>query len=99
VVWRGTTRPPFLEIAKKLKKIQKKVILVANKVDTPSQSNEIHVLNKLGLGEPFPVSAVSGDNVADLLDEIVTHLPEEEEVAEIEEGIKVAVLGRPQRGN
>ncbi len=89
---------PDLEIAKKLKKIQKKVILVANKVDTPSQVNEIHVLNKLGLGEPFPVSAVSGDNVADLLDEIVSHLPEEEEVAEIEEGIKVAVLGRPNVG-
>ena len=87
-----------LEIAKKLKKIQKKVILVANKVDSPAQSNEIHVLNKLGLGEPFPVSAVSGDNVADLLDEIVSHLPEEEEVAEIEEGIKVAVLGRPNVG-
>jgi len=87
-----------LEISKKLKKIQKKVILVANKVDNPSQVNEIHVLNKLGLGEPFPVSAVSGDNVADLLDEIVTHLPEEEEVAEIEEGIKVAVLGRPNVG-
>ena len=87
-----------LEIAKKLKKIQKKVILVVNKVDNPSQSNEIHVLNKLGLGEPFPVSAVSGDNVADLLDEIVSHLPEEEEIAEIEEGIQVAVLGRPNVG-
>jgi len=86
-----------LEIAKKLKKIQKKVILVANKVDNPSQSNEIHVLNKLGLGEPFPVSSVTGDNVAELLDEIVSHLPEEE-VREVEEGIKVAVLGRPNVG-
>src|SRR5574341_62137 len=86
-----------LEIAKKLKKIPKKVILIANKVDNPTQQNEVHLLNKLGLGEPFPVSALTGDNVAELLDEIASHLPEEK-ITEIEEGIKVAVLGRPNVG-
>ncbi len=88
-----------LEIAKKLKKIQKKVILIANKVDNPSQLNEVQVLNKLGLGEPFPVSAATGDNVAELLDSMVSHLAEEKIAeAEVEEGIKVAVLGRPNVG-
>ncbi len=86
-----------LEIAKKLIKIQKKVILIANKVDNPSQLNEVQALNKLGLGEPFPVSAITGDNVAELLDTVVSQLAEEK-ITEVEEGIKVAVLGRPNVG-
>lgn len=87
-----------LEIAEKLKKTDKKVILAANKVDNPKDESDIYQLARLGLGDPMPVSALNGTNIGDLLDEIISNLPEDLPGKEKQEGIKVAVIGRPNVG-
>jgi GTP-binding protein len=87
-----------LEIAKRLRKTQKGVLLVANKVDGARDEDDVHSLRRLGLGEPKAVSALSGRNVGDLLDQIVSGLPEEITYEQKKESIKVAVIGRPNVG-
>lgn len=87
-----------LEIANRLRKMEKKVLLVANKVDNPKEEADIFLLNKLGLGEPIPVSALNGINIGELLDLIAQYLPEESGREEEKESIKVAVIGRPNVG-
>jgi GTP-binding protein len=85
------------EIAKKLKRINKKVFLVANKVDNEKEEMETYSLKRLGLGDPYPVSATSGRNATELLDDIAKLIPETVQ-AEEEKGIKVAIIGRPNVG-
>ncbi len=87
-----------LEIARILKKTRKSVVLVANKVDNPRDESDVYSLGKLGLGDPMPVSALNGVNVGDLLDQIVSGLPETIAFEEEKESIKVAVIGRPNVG-
>jgi GTP-binding protein len=87
-----------LEIARKLKKIQKRVILVANKVDSSEEETEIYSLDRLGLGEPLAVSGDSGRNIGELLDKVAEFIPEEKYEEKEKETIKVAVIGRPNVG-
>jgi len=87
-----------LEIARRLRKTKKGVMLVANKVDGPRDEAEMYSLNKLGLGEPTGVSALNGRNTGELLDRVVLHLPEEVGYEEKKDSIKVAVIGRPNVG-
>ena len=63
-------------VVRMLRASKKPVILVANKVDDARQEPEAAVLWNLGLGEPWPVSALHGRGVADLLDHVLTVLPE-----------------------
>ena len=84
-------------VAGMLRKSNKKVILVINKVDTHDKQAYIHDFHKLVLGELFPVSSINGSGTGDLLDEVVKSFPKEEE--EEEEGIpKFAIVGRPNVG-
>jgi GTP-binding protein len=87
-----------LEIANRLRKMEKKVLLVANKVDNQKDEADLPLLNRLGLGEPVPVSGLNGINIGELLDLIAQSLPEEGAKEEIGESIKVAVIGRPNVG-
>ena len=87
-----------LEIANRLRKMEKKVLLVANKVDNQKDEAELPLLNRLGLGEPMPVSGLNGINIGDLLDLIAQSLPEKPVEEEKKESIKVAVIGRPNVG-
>ncbi len=87
-----------LEIARRLRKTKKGVVLVANKVDGPKGEGDLYFLNRLGLGEPAAVSALNGRNIGDLLDQIVSGLPEEAAFEEKKESIEVAVIGRPNVG-
>ena len=83
-----------------LRKSGKPVILVANKIDDLRQEPEAASLWSLGLGEPFPVSAVHGRGVADMLDAAMKVLPTESAVAKQEFGgpRRVALIGRPNVG-
>ena len=83
-----------------LRSTKKPVILVANKVDDARQEPEAAALWSLGLGEPHPVSALHGRGVADVLDLVLTVLPEVSAVAKEEVGgpRRVALLGRPNVG-
>ena len=83
-----------------LRRTNKPVFLVANKVDDTVLEPEAAALWSLGLGEPHPVSALHGRGVADLLDKVVASLPEESAVAQptLRGPRRVAILGRPNVG-
>ncbi|MGB3413451.1 MAG: ribosome biogenesis GTPase Der, partial [Microbacteriaceae bacterium] len=83
-----------------LRKTNRPVFLAANKVDDAHQEPFIAELWSLGLGQPYPVSALHGRGVADLLDLLLESLPLESNVAKREVGgpRRVAILGRPNVG-
>ncbi|MBX3312610.1 MAG: ribosome biogenesis GTPase Der [Microbacteriaceae bacterium] len=87
-------------VVKLLRKAKKPVFLIANKVDDARQEPNVHSLWSLGLGEPYPVSALHGRGVADMLDALFEKLPRESQVAKREEGgpRRVAIVGRPNVG-
>ncbi len=84
-------------VAEMLRKVQKKVILVVNKVDNNKRLLDAAEFYGLGLGEFFPISSANGSGTGDLLDEIVKHLPDTAEEPD-EEIPRVAVVGRPNVG-
>lgn len=87
-------------VVKMLRASGKPVILVANKIDDVRQEPEAANLWSLGLGEPYPCSAVHGRGVADLLDAAMKVLPKTSNVAKEEIGgpRRVALIGRPNVG-
>ena len=86
-------------VAEILRRSRKPVILVANKVDSNDWLYNVPEFYALGLGEPYPVSAVSGYGTGDLLDEVVKDLPEKDESEEeLDEIPKFAIVGRTNAG-
>ncbi len=83
-----------------LRRSRKPVVLAANKVDDARQEADAAAMWNLGLGEPYPVSAMHGRGTGDLLDAILAVLPEAPRVAEEEVGgpRRVALIGRPNVG-
>ena len=74
------------------------VLLAVNKCESPDQGLAMAAeFWSLGLGEPYPVSAIHGAGTAELLDALLTHLPPTPEVEE-EEPIQLAIIGRPNVG-
>ena len=63
------------EVAAKLRRTKKPVLLVANKADNFAQHYEAAEFYSFGLGDPMPISAVSGSGTGDLLDAITKNLP------------------------
>lgn len=91
--------PGDQEIADILRRTDKPVIIAVNKVDNEKLKSETAEFYKLGLGEPFPISAYHGRWVADLLDTLVSQLKPVITDAEADlSGIKVAIVGRPNVG-
>ncbi len=96
------------EQLKKDKKIENKVILVANKADSPKIRLESVEFNKLNLNEPIPVSATTGSGTGDLLDIINSKLNQKPSFAKAMEGrpinkeedepIRVSIIGKPNVG-
>ena len=88
------------QVVRMLRKAKKPVFLVANKVDDVRREPDAAALWNLGLGEPYPVSALHGRGVADLLDTMLKVLPAVSAVAKDEVGgpRRVAILGRPNVG-
>jgi GTP-binding protein len=83
-----------------LRRSHKPVILVANKADNQNIENETVALWGLGLGEPFPLSALHGRNAGDLLDKILAAMPPAPAIIEnAPRGPRrVALVGRPNVG-
>lgn len=82
----------------RLRKANKPLILIGNKVDGEREELQAHGLWSLGLGEPYFVSALHGRGSGDLLDHIVAELPEVGG-AQTHDGFrKVALIGRPNVG-
>lgn len=88
------------EVASMLLKSGKPVVLCVNKCDSVGAVNpEIYEFYNLGLGDPFPVSAVHGHGSGDMLDEVIKYLPENDDTEEEDdEIISVAVIGKPNVG-
>tara|TARA_S200000501_G_C20863550_1_gene760940 strand:- start:2105 stop:3412 length:1308 start_codon:yes stop_codon:yes gene_type:complete len=85
-------------ISKMLKKVSKKVILVVNKVDDGLHLADASIFYKLGFGDYFPISSISGSGTGDLLDEMVTHLDNHEEDEDNNTLPRISVSGRPNVG-
>ncbi|WP_024365120.1 ribosome biogenesis GTPase Der [Arthrobacter sp. TB 26] len=88
-------------VVKMLRKSKKPVIMVANKVDDFAQEADSATLWGLGFGEPYPVSALHGRGVADLLDHVMDTLPEYSTIEGLERSggpRRIALIGRPNVG-
>lgn len=87
------------EIAQLLYRTNKEVILVVNKVEDFSKSEEIGwEFYSLGFGDPVLISAEHGKNTGELMDKVMDELPEYEEDEIEEEKINIAVIGKPNVG-
>ena len=85
--------------ARILQRSGKPVFLAANKVDNERGEADAAELWSLGLGQPYPISAMHGRGVADLLDEVVAALPEVSEATSGGQGPRrVALVGKPNVG-
>jgi GTP-binding protein len=88
------------DFAAELRGSKKPIYIVANKADSPEKAMLSAEFYGLGLGDHdvFPIAAVSGSGTGDLLDEVITHFPDEGE-EDPDAGIpKIAILGRPNVG-
>ncbi len=86
------------EVAAKLRRSKKPIILVANKADNFDQHYAAAEFYSFGLGDPFCISAINGSGTGDLLDEIVKILPEDSGVEEAFDCPRIAIVGRPNAG-
>lgn len=88
-------------VVEMLRRKGKPIVLAANKVDSAMQESDAAYLWSLGIGEPFPISALHGRGTGDLLDAIMKVLPEESAVATampVGGPRRVALVGRPNVG-
>ena len=85
------------DVAKLLRKVNKPVFLVVNKVDNGKRAEDAVEFYSLGLGEYYTIASINGSGTGELLDDLVKALPEIEEVEE-EELPRFAVVGRPNAG-
>jgi GTPase len=84
-------------IARELRRARAKAVLAVNKLDNPADDSERHQFYALGEGEPHAISSIHGLGVGDLLDVVVSMLPEYEP-DEAEELPRLAIVGRPNVG-
>ena len=88
------------DVVRILRKTRRPVVLVANKAESPNVRDAIPgEFARLGLGEPFAVSALHGEGTGDLLDAIVARLPAQSDTFEPAAGeLSIALIGQPNVG-
>ncbi|MBS1914589.1 MAG: ribosome biogenesis GTPase Der [Bacteroidetes bacterium] len=87
------------EIAEMLRRSNKQVVLLVNKCDNEKADADSVLFWELGLGEPFPVSAMNGRRIGDALDAITNSFAPSDAEDEGEQGpLKIALIGRPNVG-
>lgn len=85
------------DVAKILRKNNKNVVVVANKVDTGDKAAYAAEFYEMGLGEVFTLSAANGSGTGEILDEVTKYLDKEEKVV-LENLPKIAIVGKPNVG-
>ena len=90
--------PSDYEITELLRNSKKPVLLVANKADNDKVVSNAVDFYQLGLGEPMIISAYHGIGIADLLDKVISLLPDAPVVDVCEDILKIAIVGRPNAG-
>ncbi|MFT4781840.1 MAG: GTP-binding protein [Psychroserpens sp.] len=86
------------DVARLLRKVDKPIFLVVNKVDNGKRNEDAVEFYALGLGEYFTIASINGSGTGDLLDALVKALPEIEEEEEKDDLPRFAVVGRPNAG-
>ncbi len=88
------------DVANMLRRTGKPVILVVNKVDYLGLSDSMYEFYELGLGDPIGISSVNMLGFGDLLDQIISHFPEENSSLQDDavHVIQMAIVGRPNVG-
>jgi len=87
------------EIALMLKKSKKPIVLVCNKADNFGKTtDDIYEFYNLGLGDPYPISAVNAIGIGDVLDAIYEEFPKDNISNDDDTIIKVALIGKPNVG-
>lgn len=97
--------PADEEVAQILRRYQREIdgkptppiLLVVNKADSAARRDLALQFYELGMGDPYPISAIHGTGTGDLLDELVRLLPVSEE-QEDTESVKIAIVGKPNAG-
>ena len=86
------------KVAEMLRKAQKKIVLVVNKVDNFDKlMPDVYEFYNLGLGDPYPISSIGKLGIGDMLDEVTALFPENEDDAE-DERPRIAIVGKPNAG-
>ena len=86
------------KVADMLRRADKKVVLVVNKVDNfEKMMPDVYEFYNLGIGEPHPVSSIGKLGIGDMLDEVTALFPEEPDEEE-DERPRVAIVGKPNVG-
>lgn len=89
--------PADKEIAGILRRAEKRVLLIVNKADSAKKEQSLGEFYALGLGEPFPVSALGGRRIGDLLD-VVTQAISVTDEEMTDTRLKIAIIGKPNVG-
>ncbi len=101
----GVTEPDR-EVADILRRMQRKqpdgsflppIFMVVNKCESKERRESASEFYELGLGDPYPISAIHGTDTGDLLDALVASFPEKEEEEE-DNSVKIAIVGKPNAG-
>ena len=88
-----------LNVANMLRKSQKPVVLVVNKVDSFEKfGNDVYEFYNLGIGEPFPISSVNRLGLGEMLDEVTSHFDDNLYTEDEDDRPKVAIVGKPNVG-
>ena len=88
-----------MEIATMLQKSGKPTLLVVNQCDAPGEVPVgVYEFYSLGLGEPYPISALHGMGVGDVIEEAIRLFPSQEELEAESSRIQVAIVGKPNAG-
>ena len=87
------------KVADMLRRSNKPVVLVVNKVDDFDKfMPDVYEFYNLGIGEPFPISASSTLGLGDMLDEVVKYFPQNDKEEEEDDRPRVAIVGKPNVG-
>lgn len=86
------------EVARKLKRSKKPIFVAVNKVDNCNDEQKVTPFFALGIKDIFGVSAIQGNNIAEILEAALKEIPIREEPPLPEGVIKVAIVGRPNVG-
>lgn len=90
--------PDDLDIAQTLRRTSKPLTLAVNKIDQPMHADRIAEFHQLGFERTRGVSAEHGGGAWDALEELVAELPERPEPRPEPDGVRIAVMGRPNVG-
>lgn len=90
--------PLDMELSRILRKIDKPIHCLVNKVDSDKREILTHEFHELGLGDPLPISALAGRGIGDFLDRLTEGFGDVPDVEEEGTALKIAIIGKPNVG-